>query len=174
MKTTVFVGISVDGFLARPDGTIDFLFGGGVDSGADNGFDDFIITVDALLMGRHTYEVVRVFEKWPYGDKPVFVLSTKPLAPGTVPVERLEGEPSAVLDELAKKGFKSIYVDGGLTIQSFLRAGLVDRMVITRLPVLVGEGIPLFGPLARDVRLKHIETRVIGGAAVQSTYEVVR
>ena len=174
MKTTVFVGISVDGFLARPDGTFDFLFGGGVDSGADNGYDDFIVTVDALLMGRHTFDVVRAFEKWPYGDKPVFVLSTKPLAPSNFPVERLEGEPADVLAQLAQKGFTSIYVDGGLTIQRFLRAGLVDRMVITRLPVLVGEGIPLFGPLAGDVRLKHVETKVIGEAAVQSTYEVVR
>ena len=125
-------------------------------------------------MGRHTYDVVRAFDKWPYGDKPVFVLSTKPLAPGSVPVERLEGEPSNVLDQLASKGFQSIYVDGGQTIQRFLNAGLIDRMVITRLPVLVGTGIPLFGALDRDVRLKHVETHVIGGAAVQSTYEVVR
>ena len=174
MKTTVFVGISLDGFLARKDGTFDFLFGGGVDSGADNGYDDFIVTVDALLMGRNTYDVVRAFDKWPYGDKPVFVLSTRPLPPAAHPVERLEGEPADVLDALVAKGIGHVYVDGGLTIQRFLRAGLVDRMVITRLPVLVGEGIPLFGPLTRDVRLKHVATRVIGDAAVQSTYEVLR
>ena len=174
MKTTVFVGISLDGFLAREDGTFDFLMGGGVDSGADNGYDEFIVTVDALLMGRHTYDVVRAFDKWPYGDKPVYVLSTRPLAPAAHPVERLEGEPADVLDTLAKKGIGHVYVDGGLTIQRFLRAGLVDRVVITRLPVLVGKGIPLFGPLTKDVRLNHVSTRVIGNAAVQSTYEVVR
>jgi dihydrofolate reductase len=174
MKTTVFVGISVDGFLARRDGTFDFLFGGGVDSGADNGYDEFIVTVDALLMGRHTFDVVRAFEKWPYGDKPVFVLSSKPLAPAAQPVERLDGEPSEVLKALEAKGIGHVYVDGGLTIQQFLRAGLVDRMVITRLPVLIGEGIPLFGTLGKDVRLKHVSTRVIGDAAVQSIYEVVR
>ena len=174
MKTTVFVGISLDGFLARKDGTFDFLFGGGVDSGADNGYDDFIVTVDALLMGRNTYDVVRAFDKWPYGDKPVYVLSTKPLPPGGHPVERLEGEPSTVLDALAAKGVGHVYVDGGLTIQGFLRADRIDRLVITRLPVLIGEGIPLFGALTKDVRLKHVSTRVIGDAAVQSTYEVLR
>jgi dihydrofolate reductase len=117
---------------------------------------------------------VRAFEKWPNGDKPVFVLSSKPLEPAAQPVERLDGEPSEVLKTLEARGIGHVYVDGGLTIQRFLRAGLVDRMVITRLPVLIGEGIPLFGALGRDVRLKHVSTRVIGDAAVQSVYEVLR
>ena len=172
MKTTVFVGVSVDGFMARKDGAFDFLMGN-ADPGP-NGYDEFIVTVDALLIGRGTWDVVRAFDSWPYGDKAVFVLSSRPLEPGKGPAERLEGEPAAVFAQLEQRGYKHVYVDGGFTIQSFLRAGLIDRLVITRVPVLIGEGIPLFGPLAKDVELRHVSTTVLAGMAPQSTYEVVR
>jgi dihydrofolate reductase len=171
-RTSVFVGTSLDGFLARRDGSFDFLSAGGDSDGAANGFDAFLASVDAVLMGRNTYDVVLPFPVWPYGSKPVFVLTHRALPPGRedAVVEPLGGEPARVLEGLAARGLGHVYVDGGFTIQAFLRAGLIDRMVVTRVPVLIGEGIPLFGPLEGDVLLRHVATRVLQGGAVQSEY----
>jgi dihydrofolate reductase len=132
-------------------------------------------TVDALVIGRNTYETVLAFDSWPYGTKPVFVLSTRPLAPappGAV-VERMSGDPAEIVAQLAARGIRHIYVDGGITIQRFLRAGLIQRLIITRVPVLLGEGIPLFGPLESDVILKHVGTREYPSGLVQREYLVV-
>ena len=131
-------------------------------------------TVDALVIGRKTYETVLGFDRWAYGGKPVFVLSSQALAPapdGAV-VEPLSGPPPQIVAALAARGIGHIYVDGGLTIQDFLRAGLVPRLIVTRVPVLIGSGIPLFGPLARDIRLRHIETRQYASGLVRSEYAV--
>ena len=126
MRTSAFVGTSLDGFLARRDGSFDFLTGGSDADGASNGFDAFFATVDAVLMGRNTYDVVLAMPRWFYGTTPVFVLSRRPLPPARerTTVERLSGAPAAVLADLAARGFRHVYVDGGLTIQQFLRAGL--------------------------------------------------
>lgn len=129
VTASVFVGTSLDGFLARVDGAFDFLHGDG--GGGPHGYEEFFATVDALVMGRNTFDIVRGFDQWPYGPK-------------------------------------------GITIQRFLAAGLIDRIIVTRVPVLIGTGIPLFGPLPRDVRLRHVATRDFAGGAVQSEYEVVR
>lgn len=174
VKTSVFVGTSLDGFIARRDDRFDFLSAGGPPDGAANGYDAFFATVDAVLMGRRTYDVVLPFPSWPYRTTPVFVLSSQPIpvAPPGAVVERVSGTPTAVLADLAGRGFQHVYVDGGVTIQSFLRAGLVDRIVVTRVPVLIGSGIPLFGALESDVRLEHVATRVLAGGAVQSEYDV--
>jgi dihydrofolate reductase len=171
MKASVFVGISLDGFMARPDGAFDFL---PVDGGEPHGYEEFIATVDALVIGRNTYEVVRGLNPWPYGPKPVFVLSSQPLAaaPIGVVVERVSGQPARILSELAARGIRHVYVDGGLTIQSFLRAGLIQRLTITRVPVLIGSGIPLFGTIAGDIQLRHIATRQYTSGLVKSDYEV--
>ncbi len=172
MKASVFVGVSVDGFLARPDGGLDWLPQG---DGEDHGYTEFFASVDAVVIGRKTYEVVLGFGSWPYGKKPVFVLSTNALAPaprGAV-LERLSGEPADILSQLAARGIQHVYVDGGVTIQRFLRAGLIQRLVITRVPVLIGEGIALFGVTGRDITLKHVATRQIAGGMVQSEYEVL-
>jgi dihydrofolate reductase len=174
MKTSVFVGTSLDGFIARPDGTFDFLTQGSDGDGASNGFNEFFATVDAVLMGRNTYEVVIPFAEWPYGVTPVFVLTTRPLPspPAGAVVEAVSGAPADVLSLLEGRGFEHVYVDGGATIQQFLRAGLIDRLVITRVPVLVGSGIPLFGAVDSDIRLAHVATRELRGGAVQSEYEI--
>jgi dihydrofolate reductase len=172
VKMTVFCGTSVDGFIARLNHTFDFLSAGGEVDGEGNGYNEFFATVDALLMGRNTYEVARSFPGWPYGKTPVFVLSHRALAPapsGAV-VEHVSGSPAEVHSQLAARGFKHIYVDGGVTIQEFLRAGFVTRIVVTRVPVLIGTGIPLFGALDADIVLDHVATRVISGSAVQSEY----
>jgi dihydrofolate reductase len=171
VKASVFIGISVDGFIARPNGELDFLPPGG---GEPHGYDEFIDSVDALVIGRKTFETVLTFDIWPYGKKPVFVLSTGSLAPAPVGavVEHLSGDPLEIVSRLGARGIGHIYVDGGITIQRFLRAGLIQRLVITRVPVLIGDGIPLFGSLPHDVRLRHIATRHYPSGLVQSEYEV--
>jgi len=171
MKASVFIGTSLDGFIARANGDLDFLPPGG---GEPHGYDEFMATVDALVLGRKTFETVLSFDSWPYGEKPVFVLSTRPLAPtppGAV-LERLSGAPAAIVALLAGRGFRHAYVDGGLTIQRFLEAGLIQRLIITRVPVLIGTGIPLFGALPRDIVLEHVATRQYASGLVQSEYIV--
>ena len=171
MTASVFVGTSLDGFIARANGDLDFL---PADGGEPHGYDEFMATVDALVMGRKTFDTVLTFNTWPYGQKPVFVLSTHPLAltpPGAV-VERMSGAPADIVSQLATRGIQHIYVDGGTTIQRFLQAGLIQRLIITRVPVLIGSGIPLFGALQRDIILKHVATRQYASGLVQSEYVV--
>ncbi len=169
MKASVFVGTSLDGFIARANGNLDFLPPGG---GEPHGYGEFMATVDALVIGRKTFETVLTLGAWPYGEKPVIVLSSRPLAPapsGAV-VERMSGAPADIVSQLAARGIHHIYVDGGVTIQRFLQAGLIQRLVITRVPVLIGAGVPLFGPLPRDIRLQHVTTRPYKSGLVQSEY----
>ncbi|MGA2333960.1 MAG: dihydrofolate reductase family protein [Terriglobales bacterium] len=172
MTASVFIGISVDGFMARPNGDLDFLPEGG---GEPHGYDEFMASVDALVIGRKTFETVLTFAKWPYGDKRVVVLSSRPLDLSAVRggvVEQMAGPPSEIVSKLAASGAHHLYVDGGITIQGFLRAGLVQRLIITRVPVLIGDGIPLFGALPRDVRLHHVATKHYPSGLVQSEYRV--
>ncbi|WP_180539890.1 dihydrofolate reductase family protein [Nevskia soli] len=171
LLASVFVGTSVDGFIARLDGTFDFLDAGGSEP---HGYEEFMATVDALVIGRNTYEVVLAFGGWAYGNKPVFVLSTHPLAPAPAEaiVEHMSGDPADIVAQLTARGIQHIYVDGGITIQRFLRAGLIQRLIITRVPVLIGSGIPLFGALPHDILLKHVATRQYTGGLVQSEYTV--
>lgn len=172
MTASVFVGVSLDGFIARADGRLDFLPPGG---GESHGYDEFMATVEALVIGRKTFETVLDFDRWPYGKKPVFVLSNNPLAPSPpdAVVERMSGDPADVVSICAARGVRHIYVDGGITIQRFLKAGLIQRLIITRVPVLIGAGIPLFGDLQRDIVLKHVGTRQHASGLVQSEYEIV-
>jgi dihydrofolate reductase len=171
MKVSVFVGTSVDGFLARADGALDFLPEGG---GEPHGYDEFMASVDTIAIGRKTFETVLSFPSWPYGDKRVVVLSTRALdfsSLGGARVEQMAGPPAGIVARLEATGARHLYVDGGITIQGFLRAGLVDRLTVTRVPVLIGEGIPLFGALARDVRLRHVRTRDFPSGLVQTEYD---
>jgi dihydrofolate reductase len=170
VKASVFIGTSLDGFIARPNGDLDFLPPGG---GEPHGYDEFMATVDALVIGRNTFETVLTFDAWPY-EKPVFVLSTRPLAPAPpdAVVERMSGTPAEIVSQLAGRGIQHIYVDGGITIQRFLQAGLVQRLIITRVPVLIGSGIPLFGALQRDITLTHVATRQYASGLVQSEYVI--
>lgn len=172
MKASVFCGTSLDGFIARTNDALDFLPAGG---GEDHGFTAFLASVDAVVMGRRTFEVVLSFGDWPYGTKPVVVLSSRPLDlpafPGAV-IERMSGTPAEIVSRLAARGMQHIYVDGGITIQRFLEAGMITHVTVTRVPVLIGSGIPLFGLLSHDVRLRHIATRDYSSGLVQSVYEV--
>ena len=131
-------------------------------------------TVDALVIGRKTFETVLAFDAWPYGEKPVFVLTTGTLAPAPIGavVERMSGPPADIVSQLAVRGIQHVYVDGGITIQRFLQAGLIQRLIITRVPVLIGAGIPLFGALPGDIALEHVATRQYASGLVQSEYVV--
>lgn len=171
VKTSVFIGTSLDGFIARVNGDLDFLPPGG---GEPHGYDEFIATVDALVIGRKTFETVLTFDTWPYGEKPVFVLSTRTLAaaPLGAVVERMSGDPAEIVSQLDARGIRHVYVDGGITIQRFLQAGLIQRLIITRVPVLIGAGIPLFGAVQRDIVLRHVGTRQYASGLVQSEYVV--
>jgi dihydrofolate reductase len=172
MTVSVFIGTSVDGFIARRNGSFDFLPTGG---GEPHGYTEFMASVDALVIGRNTYETVLVFPEWPYGKKRVVVLSSRSLDLSAVQggvVEQMSGSPAEIVAKLAATGAHHLYVDGGITIQRFLRAGLVHRLIITRVPVLIGEGIPLFGALPHDVRLRHIATQHYPSGMVKTEYEV--
>jgi dihydrofolate reductase len=171
MTVSVFVGTSVDGFIARPNGELDWLPEGG---GEPHGYNEFFASVDTLVIGRKTFETVLAFDAWPYGDKRVVVLSSGPvdLSAAHGVVEQMSGDPADIVAKLAASGAHHLYVDGGITIQRFLRAGLVQRLVITRVPVLIGEGVPLFGSLPKDVRLTHVATRDFPSGLVQSEYRI--
>ena len=172
MMASVFIGTSVDGFIARLNDDLDFLPPGG---GEPHGYSEFIASVDAIVIGRKTFEKVLTMGPWPYGDKRVVVLSSRPLdlskATGGV-VEQMAGTPAEIVSQLAATGAHHLYIDGGITIQRFLRAGLIQRLIITRVPVLIGEGVPLFGALPHDIRLRHVATRHYPSGLVQSEYHI--
>lgn len=171
MKASVFIGTSVDGFIARPDGTFGFL----PEDAEAHGYEEFMASVDTIVIGRKTYETVLAFDGWPYGEKRVVVLSerTLDLSAAKGAVEQMGGAPADVAARLEATGSRHLYVDGGVTIQGFLRAGLIQRLIITRVPVLIGEGIPLFGRVPHDVRLRHVATRQYPSGLVQSEYEII-
>jgi dihydrofolate reductase len=172
MMLSVFCGMSVDGFLARLDDTFDFLITG---EQLPHGFDEFLASVDVVVMGRRTFDVVRKLGQLAiYGKKPLVVLSARRLdsSGNDGPVEQMSGEPGEIVARLEARGFQHAYIDGGLTIQRFLAAGLVNQLVITRVPVLIGEGIPLFGPVPGDIPLHHVATHCYGAGLVQSKYEI--
>jgi dihydrofolate reductase len=172
MTASVFVGASVDGFIARANDDLDFLPPGG---GEPHGYNEFIASVDAIVIGRKTFEKVLTLGPWAYGDKRVVVLSSRPLDLSAAvggSVEQMGGPPAEIVSQLTASGAHHLYIDGGITIQRFLRAGLIQRLIITRVPVLIGEGVPLFGTLPRDIRLRHVATRHYPSGLVQSEYEV--
>lgn len=170
MKASVFIATSLDGFIARRDGGLDWLPHDDVEP---HGYEEFIATVDAIVIGRKTFETVLTFGTWPYGITPVIVLSSTPStlkAPEGAVCDFMTGSPSEVVERLSARGLTQLYVDGGITIQRFLDAGLIQRVIVTRIPVLLGDGIPLFGPLQHDIRLKHVGTRSFPSGMVQSEY----
>jgi dihydrofolate reductase len=172
----VFIATSIDGFIARADGGLDWLQDANA-AGEDHGYDAFIASIDGIFMGRETFKVSLGFDPWPY-DKPLILLSNR-LQRGDLPghladqvsIARSVSEARA---ESECRGWRRAYVDGGATIRSFLREGAVQDMVITRIPVLLGEGLPLFGPLQSDIVLQHQETRSFPSGLVQSRYGVIQ
>ena len=172
MKLSAFVGTSLDGFIARRDGKYDFLPAGG---GEPHGYDEFIASVDTILIGRNTFEVVLRLPSWPYGTKRVVVLSHRPLDLSEISggIEQMSGDPAQIANKLSASGARHVYVDGGITVQEFLRAGQIHELTITRVPILIGDGIPLFGSVPQDIKLRHIGTRQYESGLVTSKYEVM-
>ena len=178
-KVSVFIATSLDGYIARKNGDLDWLDAANstVPKGEDCGYCAFMDTVDVLVMGRKTYEQVLSFGEWPYGKTPVVVLSRNPIMfPPELPdtVTHSSEEPEALCDRLSQEGSKHLYIDGGVTIQRFLAAGLVDEITITLIPIILGEGTPLFGPVLKDVLLKCIGTKTFEFGFVQVQYAVVK
>ena len=167
-----FIATSLDGYIAKKDGSIDWLTSRAEQAG-DTGYDQFMASVDTVVLGRKTYELARTFGFWPYDGKQVEVLSTTldPGADDRVLVHRTLG---ALVETLDDRGAKRVYVDGAATIQTFLRAGLLNELTITTAPVLLGAGISLFGSLDAEVSLSHNATRTLKAGFVQSDYTVRR
>jgi dihydrofolate reductase len=169
----VFIATSLDGYIARPDGDIGWLLQRDAPA-EDHGYADFIADKDAIVMGRGCYEKVLGFDPWPY-ELPVVVLSAQ-LAGTPVPatlrgkVRFSSAAPADAMAELESQGVRRVYVDGGRLVQSFIRAGLVEDMVLTTVPVLIGAGRPLFGTLPRDLDLSLVASRSFPSGLVQSTY----
>lgn len=174
MPNIAYVGASLDGFIADRDGGLDFLNAVPNPDGYDFGFADFMDSVDALLMGRKTFEVILSFDvEWPY-SKPVFVLSSILVdvpEPLKGKVEIVNGKLADVVAELNRRGFHGLYVDGGKLVQGFLEQGMLDEMIITRVPVVLGGGTSLFGSLPAHVEFEHMRTEVFLDALVQSHYK---
>jgi dihydrofolate reductase len=178
-RCSVFIATSLDGFISRLDGSIDWLdrANARATTSEDYGYARFFASVDALVMGRKTFDTVRAFDPWPYASKPVIVLSRSlsTLPEGTPATASLSAEePRALLERLGRDGVSHVYIDGGTTVQRFIREGLVDTITITTIPVLIGQGRPLFAALAQDLELTLIESRAFESGFVQSTYRLDR
>lgn len=174
MSNTVYIATSLDGYIAREDGNIDWLMEIPNPTNSDYGFSVFMERIDGMIMGRKTFETLLGFNEWPYPESmPLFVLSN---SLNEVP-ERLSGKVKIVkgalkeiLESLKRKGINRLYIDGGKTIQSFLKEDLIDEMIITRIPILLGSGIPLFDKNDLELKFEHVETEVLNNMLVRSKY----
>ncbi len=174
---SVFVATSLDGFIARLDGSLDWLDAQNtkVPPGEDCGFNAFFDSVDTLILGRKSFELVLTFDPWPYKDNRVIVLTRGHLA---IPmalqsqVSLSQENPQDLVHRLNSEGFHHLYVDGGLTIQGFLQAGMVDEIIITLIPVLLGSGKSLFGPLEKDISLLLLSSQSYAFGYIQNHYRV--
>lgn len=177
MKLSVFIATSLDGFIADENGGIDWLnkANESIPPGEDCGFSQFYATVDVLIMGRNTFNQVIQFKEWPYGNTPVFVLSnTLKTLPSNCPtsVNISNSKPDILIKELIDKGFKHGYIDGGITIQNFLKAGLLNEITVTLIPVTLGTGKLLFSNNKNETWFKLIQSKSYSFGFVQNTYQV--
>ena len=175
--SSVFIATSLDGFIARVGGELDWLDAANatVPEGEDCGYHAFMNSIDVLIMGRKTYEQVLSFGKWSYGRKPVIVLCSRRIEiPDELSqtVSHSSESPRVLCERLSKEGAKRLYIDGGITIQRFLADGLIDVLTITVIPVILGRGIPLFKDVKKDIVLKLVATKSYEFGFIQLTYEV--
>ncbi|MGF1767103.1 dihydrofolate reductase family protein [Enterovibrio makurazakiensis] len=175
MKIVAYMAQSLDGFIAGVNGELDWLETIENPEGSDFGFAEFMDSVDALLMGRNTFEKVLSFGMWPY-NKPVYVASNSLLE---VPEELackahiISGELQSMLSQMQQQGINTVYLDGGKLFQSALRSGVLNEMTITSVPVALGQGISLFGDLENQVQLKLESSEVLLNQLVKTKYRVV-
>jgi dihydrofolate reductase len=172
MKTTVYIGTSLDGFIARKNGDIDWLTKFANDE-AIHAYEEFISRIDAIVIGRGTFEKVLTFPSWPYQQKAFLLSNSIKQVPDILreKITLLSMKPKELLNYLSGNGFSRIYVDGGKVIQEFLKEDLIDELIISKVPVLIGSGIPLFDYLDMDLQFKHIRTQSFSNGLVRSYYE---
>lgn len=173
MPNHVYIAVSLDGFIATKDGGIEWLEAVPNPTGSDFGFADFTSRMDALLMGRHTFDKIASFGFWPY-TIPVFVLSNTLKVPPKEFEEKIEilsGTPKGVVSKLKDRNFDNLYIDGGQVVQEFLAEDLVDEITITRFPKILGSGIPLFAETEVELDFEHIKTEVLLNQLVKSHYK---
>ena len=176
MSNYVYVATSLDGFIATSDGGVDWLIKTPNPDKSDYGFADFMDSVDALVTGRNTFDKVITFGEWPY-TKTVFILSNSLTEiPENLKgkAEIVKGNIKGVVKNLNQQGYKNLYIDGGKVIQSFLKEDLIDELIITRIPILLGKGITLFGEVDQSLKFKHTKTEVFNNSLVKSCYSRVR
>jgi dihydrofolate reductase len=177
MDLSVYIGISVDGFIATTEGSVDWLMEQEeARPDEDLGFESFLASCDCMIMGRKTLDQVVSFGEWVYEGKRVIVLSnTLKKAPSLVQgkIKIYNGELGYLLDQLEDEGVKRIYVDGGTTIQSFLKMSRITDLTITRVPLLLGDGIPLFANIEKSIPLKHVRTDTFSNGFVQTLYRTI-
>jgi dihydrofolate reductase len=176
MVNYVYIASSLDGFIATKDGGIDWLMEISNPDQSDYGYAEFNSGIDAIVMGRNTFEKVLTFDSWPY-DKPVFILSnSRDSVPDEIAgkAEIVKGDLKVLIDGLKKRGFHNLYIDGGRVIQSFLEEDLIDEMIITLVPILLGDGIPLFGKIKNSLKFSLLKTESFNETLVKSHYIRVR
>ena len=174
MQASAFIATSLDGFIARPNNAIDWLEDASSDATEDYGYEQFIASVGCVVMGRKTFERILTFPEWPYQHQRAIVMSSSlkslPTSLGEQ-VQLFNGDVTELIQLLDAEGETHLYVDGSRVIQAFIAAKLLTDLTITTIPLLIGEGIHLFGgPLAKDVRLTHIGTKAYQNGFVQSQY----
>lgn len=172
----VYIASSIDGYIATSDGDIDWLRETPNPNNSDYGYSEFIKNIDALMMGRNSFEKVLSFDEWPYQEKVFVLTSTLTDIPTRLSgkVEFISASPKEAVSIAHSQGFNNLYIDGGRVIQSFLGADLIDELIVTRIPVILGEGIPLFGSLLEPLKFTHQNTEVYDNALVKSHYTRAR
>ncbi|WMX33554.1 dihydrofolate reductase family protein [Aeromonas caviae] len=168
-RVSAFLALSLDGFIAGEGGDLEWLAPYNGDSQEETGYGALMASADLLLMGRNTFDVVRAFPEWPYGDKPVVVLTHRPAEPA-VNVAFRQGALAQVLSELWQQGARHLYLDGGNLVRQGLQAGLVDELTLFWVPVVLGKGVSLFGGEPLPGRLVPLSTAVLASGLVRVVY----
>jgi len=171
-QISIYIAQSLDGYIARQDGSLDWLEYGH-EGDEDYGFKGFIKDIDALVLGRNTYEVVSSFDQWPYEGKRVIVLS-QTLKQVRQEAELFAGKLTELTAKLHSDGIQHVWVDGGITVSKFLEAGLVDDLTVSVIPVFLGQGIPLFNPMKQELTCRLISTKTYPSGLVQLRYDSIK
>lgn len=174
IRLSVFIATSLDGYIARYNGKLDFLeINSNKNKNEDLGYEAFYGSIDCIVMGRNTFEKVVSFPKWPYHNKRVIVLSRRwdQIPDAYIDLAELySGKVELLTVELQNQGVRHVYVDGGITIQSFIQAELLNDITITTVPIILGKGLPLFGNTRNDIKLELLKSRSFDSGFVQAHY----
>ncbi|ACK64724.1 bifunctional deaminase-reductase domain protein [Rippkaea orientalis PCC 8801] len=172
MTNYVYIATSLDGFIATSNGGLEWLEELPNPEQSDYGYAEFMKSIDAIMMGRNTFEKVLTFAQWVY-NKPVFILSNSlTKLPDDIldKAEIIKGDIKKLISQLNQKGYKNLYIDGGQVIQSFLQEDLIDEIIITRVPIILGKGVSLFGEREKPLKFRHQKTQIYNNILVKSHY----